>query len=76
MSKDNDENYMDMEGEVIALTRDKFTVLIDNTKMEVLAQVSGKIRISGIRVLVGDRVKIKVSSHDPTKGRIVFRMKE
>ena len=75
MSADDDQ-YIEMTGEILEICRDKFTVLIDDThNMMVIATCSGKIRISGIKILVGDKVRIKVSSYDPTKGRIVFRMK-
>ncbi|HUT75343.1 MAG TPA: translation initiation factor IF-1 [Armatimonadota bacterium] len=42
---------------------------------EVLAHVSGKIRMSYIRILPGDRVKLEVSPYDLTRGRIVWRYK-
>jgi len=42
---------------------------------EVLARLSGKMRIYHIRVLVGDKVKVELSPYDQTKGRIVFRNK-
>ena len=42
---------------------------------EVLAHVSGKIRMSYIRILPGDRVKIEVSPYDLKRGRIVWRYK-
>ena len=43
---------------------------------EVLAHVSGKIRMNYIRILPGDRVTIEISPYDLTKGRIVKRLKE
>ncbi len=42
---------------------------------EVLARLSGKMRIHHIRVLVGDKVKVELSPYDLKKGRIVFRSK-
>ena len=42
---------------------------------EILARLSGKMRIHHIRVLVGDKVKVELSPYDQTKGRIVFRNK-
>jgi len=41
----------------------------------VLAHVSGKIRMSYIRILPGDRVKLELSPYDLTRGRIVWRYK-
>jgi translation initiation factor IF-1 len=43
--------------------------------MEILAHVSGKMRMHYIRILPGDRVKVELSPYDLTKGRIVYRFK-
>jgi len=40
---------------------------------EVLAHVSGKMRMNFIRILPGDNVTIEMSPYDLTKGRIVYR---
>jgi len=40
---------------------------------EVLAHISGKMRINFIRILPGDRVTVELSPYDKTKGRIVYR---
>lgn len=40
---------------------------------EVLAHVSGKIRMNYIRILAGDKVTIEMSPYDLTRGRIVYR---
>lgn len=40
---------------------------------EVLAHLSGRMRLNFIRVLVGDTVKVELSPYDKTKGRIVYR---
>ncbi|MBU1255974.1 translation initiation factor IF-1 [Patescibacteria group bacterium] len=42
---------------------------------EILARLSGKMRIHRIRVLVGDQVKVEMSPYDETKGRIIYRGK-
>jgi translation initiation factor IF-1 len=42
---------------------------------EVLAHISGKMRMHYIRILPGDRVRLEMSPYDLTKGRIVFRYK-
>ena len=52
----------------------KFRVELDNGH-EVLAHVSGKIRMYYIRILPGDRVQLEVSPYDLTRGRIVYRFK-
>lgn len=42
---------------------------------EILAHVSGKIRMHHIRILPGDRVTVEISPYDLTRGRITFRHK-
>ena len=42
---------------------------------EVLAHVSGKIRMHFIRVLPGDRVLVELSPYDLARGRITYRFK-
>ena len=51
-----------------------FKVKLDNG-FEVLAHISGKIRMNYIRILPGDRVTVEVSVYDLNKGRITWRMK-
>lgn len=43
---------------------------------EVLAHVSGKMRMYYIRILPGDRVAMELSPYDLTRGRIVLRYKD
>ena len=42
---------------------------------EVLAHISGKIRMNYIRILPGDKVKVELSPYDLTRGRITWRDK-
>jgi translation initiation factor IF-1 len=42
---------------------------------EVLAHISGKIRMNYMRILPGDRVKVELSPYDLTRGRITWREK-
>ena len=51
-----------------------FKVKLDND-FEVLAHISGKIRMNFIRILPGDKVKIELSPYDLNKGRIIWRDK-
>lgn len=48
---------------------------LGDTKHEVLATVSGKMRKNFIRILPGDRVTVELSPYDLKKGRIVYRQK-
>ena len=43
--------------------------------IEVLAHISGKIRMNFIRILPGDKVKVELSPYDLTRGRITWRDK-
>nr|UDZ59583.1 translation initiation factor 1 [Echinodorus berteroi] len=51
-----------------------FRVRLDNGDF-ILGYISGKIRRSFIRILLGDRVKIEVSRYDSTRGRIIYRLR-
>src|SRR5438105_3728779 len=42
---------------------------------EILAHVSGKIRMNFIKILPGDRVLVELSPYDLTRGRILYRYK-
>ncbi len=52
----------------------QFKVKLENGH-EILAHVSGKIRMHYIRILPGDRVTVEISPYDLTRGRITFRHK-
>jgi len=49
-----------------------FRVKLENGH-EVLAHLSGKMRLNHIRLGVGDEVKVEMTPYDLTKGRITFR---
>ncbi|CAI8290306.1 MAG: translation initiation factor IF-1 [SAR202 cluster bacterium] len=57
-----------------ALPNGMFRVELPN-EHEILAHVSGKIRMNFIRVLPGDRVLVELSPYDLTRGRITYRFK-
>lgn len=66
--------FVEMQGEVVELMpAASFKVKLDNGH-EILAHLSGKMRINRIRLLPGDRVKVQMSPYDLTKGRITFRL--
>ncbi|MGB9847768.1 MAG: translation initiation factor IF-1 [Minisyncoccia bacterium] len=61
------------EGVVIeALPSTTFKVQLDDGR-EVLAHLSGKLRLNFIRIMVGDRVVVELSPYDEKRGRIVYR---
>jgi translation initiation factor IF-1 len=51
-----------------------FIVRLENGH-EVLAHISGKIRMNFIRILPGDKVKVELSPYDLSRGRITWREK-
>ena len=55
-----------------ALPNAMFSVELENGH-QVLAHVSGKMRMHFIRILPGDKVTVEMSPYDLTKGRIVYR---
>ena len=55
-----------------ALPNARFRVALDNGH-EILAHVSGKMRMHYIRILPGDKVTVEMSPYDLTKGRIIYR---
>ena len=57
-----------------AMSNAMFRVRLENGH-EILATISGKMRMHYIRILPGDRVKVEMSPYDLTKGRISFRYK-
>jgi translation initiation factor IF-1 len=73
MSKDKE--LVKVEGVVEeTLPNTTFRVRLDNGH-EILAHISGRMRVNYIRLLTGDRVLIEMSPYDLTKGRIVQRLK-
>jgi len=57
-----------------ALPNAQFRVKLENDH-EVLAHISGKMRMFYIKILPGDKVKLEISPYDLSKGRIVYRYK-
>ena len=77
----NKEDYMskadviEVEGVVVEkLPNAFFKVELENGH-QILATISGKLRMNFIRILPGDKVTIEMSPYDLTKGRIIWRDK-
>jgi translation initiation factor IF-1 len=69
------EETIEVEGTVKeALPNATFKVVLENGQV-VIAHVSGRMRVHFIRIVPGDRVKVELSPYDPTRGRIVYRIK-
>ncbi len=66
---------IEKEGKVIELLPNAMFKVELNNGHQILAHVSGKIRMNFIRILVGDRVLVEMSPYDLTRGRITYRYK-
>lgn len=66
-------DHVELNGQVTEVARDKFKVIVDGGN-HVLAQISGKMRLNKIRILLGDKVLVKVSPYDTSRGIIVSRL--
>ena len=71
---DKNKELVKMEGVIIeTLPSTTFRVRLDNDH-EVLAHISGRMRVNYIRLLPGDKVLLEMSPYDLTRGRIVQRL--
>ena len=69
------EDVIEVEGTVIeALPNTNFKVELENGH-QILAHISGKLRMNYIKILPGDKVKVELSPYDLTRGRITWRAK-
>ena len=70
------EKGIEIEGTVLEnLPNARFRVKLEESQSEILAHVSGKMRMNYIRILPGDKVRVELSPYDLTMGRIVYRYK-
>ena len=71
----SEKELVKLEGMVTeTLPSTTFRVKLDNGH-EILAHISGRMRVNYIRLIPGDRVLVEMSPYDLTKGRIVQRLK-
>jgi translation initiation factor IF-1 len=69
------EDVIEVEGTVTeALPNTQFRVELDNGH-NVLAHISGRMRMNYIRILPGDMVKVELSPYDLDRGRITYRFR-
>lgn len=57
-----------------ALSNAMFRVRLENDH-QIIATISGKMRMNYIRILPGDKVSVEMSPYDLTRGRIIYRYK-
>ncbi len=66
--------FIETEGEVLELMPSAtFRVALANGH-EIMAHLSGKMRMNKIKLLPGDRVRIQISPYDLSKGRVTYRL--
>ncbi|HLO44231.1 MULTISPECIES: translation initiation factor IF-1 [unclassified Lacihabitans] len=69
------QSNIQVDGVIVeALSNAMFRVELEN-KHEVIAHISGKMRMNYIRILPGDKVKLEMSPYDLSKARITYRYK-
>jgi translation initiation factor IF-1 len=69
------EEPIKVQGKVVeTLPNAMFKVELEN-KHQVLAHISGKMRMHFIKILPGDSVTVELSPYDLTRGRITYRVK-
>ena len=68
-------DVIEVEGKVLeVIPGGSFKVELENGH-QILAHISGKLRMNYIKILPGDKVKVELSPYDLTKGRITWRAK-
>ena len=69
------QSAIEQDGTIIeALSNAMFLVELENG-VQIIAHISGKMRMHYIKILPGDKGKVEMSPYDLTKGRISFRYK-
>lgn len=67
-------DFIETEGQVLELMPSATFKVALESGHEILAHLSGRMRMNKIRLLPGDRVRIQMSPYDLSKGRIVYRL--
>ena len=68
-------DLLELTGTVLeVLPANTFRVKVDNVEHQILCYLGGKLKQNKIRIILGDAVKLEVSSYDLSKGRIVYRL--
>jgi translation initiation factor IF-1 len=69
------QDVIEVEGTILeSLPNAMFKVKLQNNH-EILAHISGKIRMNFIKILPGDRVTVELTPYDLNRGRITYRFK-
>ena len=69
------QSAIEQDGTIVeALSNAMFRVELENGH-EIIAHISGKMRMHYIKILPGDKIRVEMSTYELSKGRIVFRYK-
>jgi translation initiation factor IF-1 len=69
------QDAIEVEGTILeSLPNAMFKVKLSNDH-EILAHISGKIRMNFIKILPGDKVTVELTPYDLNRGRITYRFK-
>ena len=69
------QSAIEQDGVIVeSLSNAMFRVELENG-VQIIAHISGKMRMHYIKILPGDKVKVEMSPYELTKGTIVFRYK-
>ena len=69
------QSAIEQDGTIVeALSNAMFRVELENGH-EIIAHISGNMRMHYIKILPGDKIRVEMSPYDLSKGRIVFRYK-
>ncbi len=69
----NKKGFIEIDGQIVELLPNAmFKVELENGH-EILAHLSGRMRMNKIRLLTFDKVKVEMSPYDTAKGRIIYR---
>lgn len=72
MSKDD---LLEMTGVVTeVLPANMYRVKVDNMEHVLLAYLGGRLKQNKIKIILGDKVRLEVSTYDLSKGRVTYRL--
>jgi translation initiation factor IF-1 len=72
MAKDD---LLEMTGVVTeVLPANMYRVKVDDTEHVLLAYLGGRLKQNKIKIILGDKVRLEVSTYDLSKGRVTYRL--
>jgi len=72
MSKDD---LLELTGQVTeVLPGNMYRVKLDDNQHVILAYLGGRLKQHKIKIILGDKVRVEVSTYDLSKGRVTYRL--